>query len=270
MEVITYVLSDTIHVPRAQQDRRLAGRALLGTIDNGMREALDECQSQFQWDRWACPESAFDVIANHGKLPGARWSWGGCSVDIKHAGNFSRHVLIDKFGANKDLNAAMHTHNNKVGTAAVRKTTQRTCRCHGPSGTCTMKTCWMKLGEMSAVGRRLRKAYDRAHLVHSNRGAPKWPEVKKVLVYAVPSGNYCRTNRSLDIGGTYGRECSRRTGRGVSRTERDSCYNLCQSCGHSVRKVTVITKHKCNCQFQWCCTVKCDICYGNATKYICQ
>nr|XP_037270620.1 protein Wnt-8a-like [Rhipicephalus microplus] len=323
MEVITYALSIPFmffvlnktaawsvnnHVLPGSR----VGRALLGTIDNGMREALEECRSQFQWDRWACPESAFEVIASHGKLPatresafvvamvnaaithmfarncsrgqqncrcddrpraiayGARWSWGGCSVDIKYAGNFSRHILIDKFGANKDLNDAVNAHNNKVGTAAVRKTTQRTCKCHGPSGTCTMRTCWMKLGEMSAIGRRLRKAYDRAHLVHSNRGAPKWPEVKKVLVYAVPSVNYCRANRSLDIGGTYGRECSWRTGRGVSRTERDSCYNLCQSCGHSVRKVPVITMHKCNCQFHWCCTVKCDICYGNATKYICN
>ncbi|KAH7984650.1 hypothetical protein HPB52_023393 [Rhipicephalus sanguineus] len=207
MEVITYVLSIPFmflvlnktaawSVKNHVLPGSRVGRALLGNIDDGMREALDECQSQFQWDRWTCPESA-------------AWSWGGCSVDIKHAGNFSRHVLLDKFGANKDLNAAMHTHNNKVGTAAVRKTTQRTCKCHGPSGTCTMKTCWMKLGEMSAVGRRLRKAYDRAHLVHSNRGAPKWPEVKKVLVYAVPSSDYCRPNRSLDVGGTYGRECSR-------------------------------------------------------------
>ncbi|KAH7973002.1 hypothetical protein HPB52_020071 [Rhipicephalus sanguineus] len=96
----------------------------------------------------------------------------------------------------------------RLSFQAVRKTTQSTCKCHGPSGTYTMKTCWMKQGEMSAVGRRLRKAYDWAHLVHSNRGVPKWREVKKVLVYAVPSSDYCRPNRSLDVGGTYGRECS--------------------------------------------------------------
>ncbi|XP_072144361.1 protein Wnt-8b-like [Dermacentor andersoni] len=202
--------------------------------------------------------------------PDSSWSWGGCSADIKYAGDFSRRLLIGKVEAIRDLNAAMNRHNNNVGRAAVRKSLLRACKCHGPSGTCTTKTCWLQPGELSAVGRRLRKAYDRAHLVKVNRGVPKWPDAKRVLVYAVPADNYCLPNRSLDTTGTYGRECSRRTGSGVSRTERDSCRNLCYDCGYGVRQVAVTTRSSCNCRFLWCCSVKCDSCDVNVTKYFCH
>nr|XP_050051928.1 protein Wnt-8b-like [Dermacentor andersoni] len=323
MGIVTYVLSiltflvlNTCSCSWSLENHVLSGsrvgRASLGTLGSGMRQALDECQSQFKWDRWTCPESSFNVVSKHGKLPATResafvvamvsagithmfarncsrgqkscrcderprkrepdssWSWGGCSADIKYAGDFSRRLLIGKVEAIRDLNAAMNRHNNNVGRAAVRKSLLRACKCHGPSGTCTTKTCWLQPGELSAVGRRLRKAYDRAHLVKVNRGVPKWPDAKRVLVYAVPADNYCLPNRSLDTTGTYGRECSRRTGSGVSRTERDSCRNLCYDCGYGVRQVAVTTRSSCNCRFLWCCSVKCDSCDVNVTKYFCH
>ncbi|XP_075544163.1 protein Wnt-8b-like [Dermacentor variabilis] len=213
----------------------------------------------------------YDVRSSSAALESdSSWSWGGCSADIKYAGDFSRRLLVGKVEAMRDLNAAMNRHNNNVGRAAVRKSLLRACKCHGPSGTCTTKTCWLQPGELSAVGRRLRKAYDRAHLVNVNRGVPKWPAAKRVLVYAVPADNYCLPNRSLDTTGTYGRECSRRTGSGVSRTERDSCKNLCYNCGYGVRQVAVTTRSSCNCRFLWCCSVKCDSCDINVTKYFCH
>lgn len=44
----------------------------------------------------------------------------------------------------------------------VKASLQTECKCHGVSGSCTMKTCWKSLPPFSQVGEALMKKYNRA------------------------------------------------------------------------------------------------------------
>ncbi|XP_077547443.1 protein Wnt-8c-like [Haemaphysalis longicornis] len=322
MGVVTYILSTlTVFVlnTTAWSLRNLmmpgsrVSRATVGNIDIGMQIALEECQAQFKWDRWNCPEADFDIVPKHRKLratretafvhamlsagitysltrncsrglskscpcdprprklpQGADWRWGGCSDNVKFGDRVSRRFLLDKVEAYRDMNAMMNLHNSRVGRVAVRKSMQRTCKCHGPSGSCSAKTCWKKLGKMSDVGKLLRQAYDQADLLNVNTNKPSWEPFKNVLLYQSPSQNFCRKNRRLGRNGTFGRECSRRTGSDVPAMERASCRNLCYDCGLDVRPGVAAKISSCNCRFVWCCSVRCDICTSNVRKYYCS
>ena len=53
---------------------------------------------------------------------------------------------------------------------AVLDKSRTECKCHGVSGSCTMKTCWTTLPWFREVGERLVKKYDRAKEVVSIKG----------------------------------------------------------------------------------------------------
>lgn len=115
------------------------------------------------------------------------------------------------------------------------------CKCHGVSGSCTMKTCWKTLPTFRQVGDTLMKKYYRARPVaaspslHGPRGTDgprkqkklhliltkgKVP-VKKIpkkseLVFLQMSPNYCEKDLAAGSLGTVGRTCNR-TSRGKSK-----------------------------------------------------
>lgn len=66
-----------------------------------------------------------------------------------------------------------------------------------------------------------------------------------------------------------GRQCSRARNETTSLSERKSCKNLCRSCGLRVRRQTVIRTKRCNCKFEWCCNVTCDICTEKVEEHYC-
>lgn len=112
------------------------------------------------------------------------------------------------------------------------------CKCHGVSGSCTMKTCWKTLPTFRQIGDLLMKKYYRARPVasstaqHGPRGVDsrrrlrrqhlvltkgKVP-VKKIpkmseLVFLQMSPNYCERDLAAGSLGTVGRQCNR-TSRG--------------------------------------------------------
>lgn len=62
--------------------------------------------------------------------------------------------------------------------------------------------------------------------------------------------------------GTHGRVCNK-TSSGL-----DGCAILCCGRGYNTKKIVV--KERCNCKFQWCCQVKCDICTRHIEEYTCK
>ena len=189
---------------------------------------------------------------------------------------------------------------------AVRKTMQRRCKCHGVSGSCSIQTCWDQLADFRVVGSLLKSKYLDAIRVDYVRGELIGDDAsaaslsngrrqgrdnnqdsttndldfpKRDLVYLEKSPNYCRANNTLGTTGTAGRECLRKPRRGdiiseligneVSAWEHRSCKRLCTKCGLQVVKTKILVESSCNCQFQWCCNVKCDKCRKEMTKYTC-
>lgn len=163
---------------------------------------------------------------------------------------------------------------------AVKGTMQRTCKCHGVSGSCTTQTCWLQLPEFREVGNYLKEKYHRAIKVDLLSGAGNSAASRgavaetfnsisrKELVHLEDSPDYCVENRTLGLPGTEGRECLKK-GKNLSKWEKRSCKRLCSDCGLAVEERRAETVSSCNCKFHWCCAVKCEQCRKTVTKYYC-
>ncbi|RZF42437.1 hypothetical protein LSTR_LSTR016395, partial [Laodelphax striatellus] len=157
------------------------------------------------------------------------------------------------------------------------------CKCHGMSGSCTVKTCWMRLPNLRVVGDSLKDRFDGASRVMvGNAGStrvnaagkknrynfqlkPYNPEHKppgpKDLVYLESSPGFCERNPRLGIQGTHGRQCND-TSIGV-----DGCDLMC--CGRGYRTQEVLVTERCHCTFHWCCEVICKTCRSKKTVHTC-
>lgn len=163
------------------------------------------------------------------------------------------------------------------------------CKCHGLSGSCTLRTCWRKLPLFRDVATRLKEKFDGAAKVipgvvisfsrkvfHSidtekfcclfvwdtysgNDGKTIIPEVASIkppsredLIYSEESPDYCYPDRVTGSLGTTGRVCNS-TSPGV-----EGCELLC--CGRGYDTRTTKTRVNCHCRFKWCCEVTCKVC----------
>lgn len=134
----------------------------------------------------------------------------------------------------------MYTQQFFLNFQAVKLSLLTECKCHGISGSCTMKTCWKTLPPFRQIGDNLMKKYYRARPVTASsptigpRGVDFSPSkkskklrlvlkkgktpIKKVprksdLVFLQMSPNYCEKDLAAGSLGTVGRSCNR-TSRG--------------------------------------------------------
>lgn len=211
------------------------------------------------------------------------WQWGGCSEDIHFGEKFSREWSDGGEEPLKDGNLSgptglagqlMRKHDSEAGRRAVRSRMQRICKCHGMSGSCSVRVCWRKLPQFRVAGAALAALHEGAALVRlAQRGGrrparlrPARPDLKRPnktdLVYLEDSPDYCERNITLGIPGTRGRLCNR-TSPGL-----DGCRLLCCGRGYQTR-VRDVTE-KCNCRFVWCCRVRCDDCRHTREEHVCN
>ena len=152
---------------------------------------------------------------------------------------------------------------------AVYKTADVACKCHGVSGSCSLKTCWLQLAEFRKVGDQLKEKYDSAaamritrrgklELVNS-RFKPPTPED---LVYVDPSPDYCLRDESTGSLGTRGRLCNK-TSEGL-----DGCALMC--CGRGYNQFKSVRTERCHCKFHWCCFVRCKKCTQVVDQFVCK
>lgn len=164
----------------------------------------------------------------------------------------------------------MNLHNYEAGRRAVYRLVKIECKCHGVSGSCSMKTCWLKLPSFREVGDYLKDKYDSAIEVkyeskqnqlrarHKRFSKP----TKEDLIYIEDSPNYCTSNQRYGILGTRGRQCNKNS------NGPDGCRIMCCGRGYYIQKT--IKEEKCKCKFQWCCSVKCETCITEVETYICK
>ena len=98
---------------------------------------------------------------------------------------------------------------------AVKMFMWTACKCHGLSGSCTLKTCWRKMPSFRDVGKRLKDKFDGAIQVESSNDGKRLvttdPTIKQPttqdIVYSEQSPSFCRRNRKVGSMGTRGRLC---------------------------------------------------------------
>lgn len=90
----------------------------------------------------------------------------------------------------------------------IKSKMQRTCKCHGMSGSCNAQVCWRKLPTFRDVGNALSARYEGAILVKVEkkkqekglRFKPVGRDIKKPnkteLVFLEESPNYCERNET--------------------------------------------------------------------------
>ncbi|XP_078057436.1 protein Wnt-1 [Mustelus asterias] len=199
---------------------------------------------------------------------GPDWHWGGCSDNIEFGRIFGRE-FVDSSERGRDLRYLTNLHNNEAGRLTVHAEMRQECKCHGMSGSCTVKTCWMRLPTFRTVGNLLKERFDGAsRVIYGNKGSnrasradmrhlePEDPAHKphspQDLVYFERSPNFCAVNSKVGTAGTTGRACNN-TSLGL-----DGCDLLC--CGRGFRTLTERVTERCHCTFHWCCHVSCLNC----------
>lgn len=145
------------------------------------------------------------------------------------------------------------------------------CRCHGVSGSCSVKTCWRSLPTFREVGLILKSKYEesvqaaprsRRKLRRKEKAKRKMPITNGELVHINRSPNYCRPDPKKGILGTRGRVCNK------TSDGPESCNLLC--CGRGYNTQVVRNVERCHCKFIWCCRVECKTCTTMTDIHTCK
>ncbi|TSX17021.1 Protein Wnt-2 [Bagarius yarrelli] len=280
---------------------------VMQAISGGVNEWISECQHQFRHHRWNCNTVARDhssreaafvyAISSAGMVhtltracsqgeldscscdPGKKGSshdakgsfdWGGCSDHVDYAIRFTQAFVDAKERKEMDARALMNLHNNRVGRRAVKRFMTLECKCHGVSGSCNIRTCWLAMGDFRQTGDYLHKKYNGATQVVMNRYGTGFTiayrkfrkPTKNDLVYFEVSPDYCMGDHESGSVGTAGRVCNR-TSHGA-----DSCEVMCCGRGYDTSRVSHTTK--CECKFHWCCAVHCRDCHEERDVHTCK
>ncbi|XP_038054431.1 protein Wnt-16-like [Patiria miniata] len=222
----------------------------------------------------SCDDSRNGLVNSEG------WQWGGCSDNLDYGITVGRQFVDaaevrkgeEEEGKANRVRSAMNLHNNEVGRQALRQFMSRQCRCHGVSGSCTIKSCWNTMPDFLAVGDYLKNRYlqsieilnrpTKRRLRRKDRGMRKVPIAQDEMVHLERSPNYCVRDASRGIMGTTGRECNR------TSSAADSCDLLCCGRGYNTQEVRIV--ERCDCKFIWCCEVKCRVCETITDLYTCK
>lgn len=153
---------------------------------------------------------------------------------------------------------------------AVKNYMRTECKCHGLSGSCTLRTCWKKMPHFREVGDRLLERFNGASKVMGGNdgktlipvGQNIKPPDKQDLIYSAESPDFCLPNRKTGSLGTRGRMCN------STALDVSGCDLLC--CERGYRDETVVMEENCLCRFHWCCVVQCKKCSVRKELSLCH
>lgn len=155
----------------------------------------------------------------------------------------------------------------------IKAGVETTCKCHGVSGSCTVRTCWRQLSPFHEIGKQLKQKYETSLKVGSTTNEATGegdisPPKKSIpghsdqiprttdLVYIDDSPSFCLMSRYSP--GTSGRKCYK----------DKNCDSICCGRGHNTQS-RVVTR-PCQCQVRWCCYVECKQCTQREEVYTCK
>ena len=152
----------------------------------------------------------------------------------------------------------------------AKKEVDLVCKCHGVSGSCSVKICWRKMRAFRSIGTVLKDRFDGASLMKINRRKSKLRPISKDmkkptrndLVYLENSPDFCEQNDVIGSMGTTGRECNK------DSYGLDGCNLMC--CGRGYNTFVKEIVEDCDCKFFWCCRVECKKCSHQRELYYCK
>ncbi|XP_066509843.1 protein Wnt-11 [Hoplias malabaricus] len=205
----------------------------------------------------------------------ADFRWGGCGDNVRYGLQMSSAFSDTPLNSRRSGTPAvrlMHLHNNAVGRQVVQDSVETKCKCHGVSGSCSVKTCWKSLLDMGQISAQLRSRYLSAtrvvpRQVGSHRQlVPREMELRPVLdnelVYLVSSPDYCSYNAKQGSYGTTDRLCNK------TASGSGSCGLMC--CGRGYNTYTEQVEERCHCRYHWCCYVTCKKCQRTTERHVCK
>ncbi len=192
-----------------------------------------------------------------------------CDENVEWAQNYIQNFTTSPYQnlSVDDTGAMVDIHNIGVGRETMSKT-ERFCKCHGVSGTCTVQTCYDKLPSIEEVSESLYIKYDGAVKVDLVDGELKRdstfvanPLAETDLAFSDETPDLCVNATTEGVQGTAHRKCD------LSDSSSKSCSVLC--CGRGYYSVTETEKKK-NCAFRYCCEFVCTTEYINTTIHKCN
>ncbi|KAI4464402.1 wnt related [Holotrichia oblita] len=233
------------------------------------------------------------------ETPAENFKWGGCGDNIRWGTNFAKRFVdtVEKYNTKalermarqisgrrdnvaydkkimklKSHIASVNLHNNHVGRRIIIENLSTQCKCHGVSGSCSIKTCWRSMPPIVDIGHKLLEKFTVAKEVTKNYlnsdskelgTASKRRNLKSDdLIFLTKSPDYCTKDERMGSLGTAGRKCN------VTSNGTDSCRQLC--CGRGYRTVVEEKIERCQCKYYSCCYVKCKTCKTTTQIYECS
>ncbi|XP_017286640.1 protein Wnt-11 [Kryptolebias marmoratus] len=207
------------------------------------------------------------------ETPAPDHRWGGCGDNLLYGVPLGSKFVDSPMKLKRSHgNKLMHLHNSEVGRQALRKALVVKCKCHGVSGSCSIRTCWKGLQDLREIAMDLKSRYLSAtKVVHRPMGprkqlVPKDIDIRPVrdteLVYLHSSPDFCSKNDKLGSVGTQDRQCNK------TSVGSDSCDLMC--CGRGYNPYTEKLVERCHCKYHWCCYVTCKKCERTVERYVCK
>ncbi|NXV80640.1 WN11B protein, partial [Atlantisia rogersi] len=207
--------------------------------------------------------------------PGPHFRWGGCGDNLLYGLQLGAAFADSPWKSSKlgtPALQAVNLHNNALGRQVLSNSLDTKCKCHGVSGSCSVKTCWKGLPDLDEIASALKSKYLAAiRVTHRLVGPrkqliPKETDVGPVremdLVYLINSPDYCTPNLLLGSLGTQDRQCNK------TSVGSGSCNLLC--CGRGYNAYTEEVVERCHCKYRWCCYVVCKQCRRKEERYVCK
>lgn len=152
----------------------------------------------------------------------------------------------------------------------LMNSTEKTCHCHGISGSCTFSICHSELPDFEQVAKNIQKAYENSCRVTSTgQSQNQWVSqcgrdyTATDMIYR-DIANWCQVNHFTGSVGVVGRECS------PHLDAPNSCKKLCNDqCGRGSKDFVEVQEKQCGCKFLFCCEIHCDMCTEERKYYRC-
>ncbi|NXK87755.1 WN11B protein, partial [Formicarius rufipectus] len=207
--------------------------------------------------------------------PGTGGRWGGCGDNLGYGLQLGAAFADSSAKSGRmgtPASKAMNLHNSAVGRTVLSDSLNTKCKCHGVSGSCSVKTCWKGLSSLDEIASDLKSKYLAAVKVSHRLVGPRKqlipketdarPVTETDLVYLINSPDYCTPNLQLGSLGTQDRQCNK------SSVGSASCDLLC--CGRGYNTYTEEVLERCRCRYRWCCAVVCRTCPRRVHRHVCK